>query len=110
MTKLTDTQAADQLSALGNGTRLRLFRLLVRAGCDGLNIGDAQRMMGLPASTLAHHMAALVRAGLVAQERRGREVISTARFTVIQRLGAYLTDECCQGVDAERQAEELSAV
>jgi ArsR family transcriptional regulator len=110
MTKLTDNQAADQLHALGNATRLRLFRLLVRAGCDGLNIGDAQRLMGLPASTLAHHMTALVRAGLVDQVRRGREVISTARFAIIQQLGAYLMQECCQGVDTEQAAEKFSAV
>lgn len=97
--KLTDGRAVAQLSALGNETRLRLFRLLVRAGPGGLNIGRIQNHMGLPASTLAHHIAALARAGLVDQKRRGREVISTARFEVIRALGAYLMEDCCRGVD-----------
>lgn len=96
--KLTDGMAVEQLSALGNETRLKLFRLLVRAGTAGLNIGQIQRHMGLPASTLAHHIAALVRAGLVDQEKRSREVISTARFDAVQVLGAYLMEDCCRGV------------
>jgi DNA-binding transcriptional ArsR family regulator len=96
---LTEAQAADAFAALGNRARLRLMRLLVRAGCDGLNVGDLGRRMKMPASTLAHHLSALVRAGLIAQERRGREVICTANFAAIRCAAAYLTEACCAGLD-----------
>jgi len=96
--KLTDDKAVEQLGALGNETRLKLFRLLVRAGPEGLNIGRIQQHIGLPASTLAHHIAALVRAELVGQKRQGREIISTARFDAVRVLGTYLLEDCCRGV------------
>lgn len=90
--------AADRLSALGNPTRLSIFRLLVRAGNDGITIGDIQNRLKVPASTLAHHLQALEQAGLVSQERRGRTVINTANFGTMNALIAYLSDECCTGV------------
>jgi ArsR family transcriptional regulator, arsenate/arsenite/antimonite-responsive transcriptional repressor len=97
--RLTESQAADGFAALGNRARLRLLRLLVRAGLDGLNVSDIGRLMKMPASTLAHHLAALVRANLVTQEKRGREVICTAHYAAIKGAAAYLTEECCAGVD-----------
>jgi ArsR family transcriptional regulator, arsenate/arsenite/antimonite-responsive transcriptional repressor len=96
---LTEPQAADGFAALGNRARLRLLRLLVRAGPQGLNVSDVGRLMDMPASTLAHHLTMLVRAGLVVQERRGREVICTANYAVIEGAAAYLTENCCAGVD-----------
>jgi ArsR family transcriptional regulator, arsenate/arsenite/antimonite-responsive transcriptional repressor len=99
---MTEDQAADAFAGLANRTRLRLFRLLVRAGDQGLNVGDIQRLLDVPASTLSHHLAALATAGLVAQERQGREVISRADFDGVRRMVGYLTDECCKGVDLGR--------
>jgi len=93
-----DTIAADILGALGNETRLRVFRLLVRAGHDGLNIGQIQDHLGTAPSTLAHHIQTLVHAGLVTQDKRGREVLCTASFDTMNNIVAYLTDECCKGV------------
>ena len=95
---LSEQAAADALAALGNRTRLRLFKLLVRAGTDGLIVGDVQRHMDMPASTLAHHLAALTRAGLVVQARNGREVVCTADYGAMQQLLGWLTQECCAGV------------
>lgn len=95
---MDEERAAGALAALGNRTRLRLYRLLVRAGEDGLNVGELQRLLDVPASTLAHHLAALARAGLVLQERRGREVVSRADYATMNALVGYLTDQCCQGV------------
>ena len=63
--RLSEVQAADGFAALGNRARLRLLKLLVRAGTAGLTVSDIGRLMHMPASTLAHHLAALVRAGLV---------------------------------------------
>ncbi len=99
MTSLTESDAAKALGALGNPTRLRLCKSLVRAGGDGLNIGQLQKRLRVPASTLAHHISTLVQAGLVHQERQGREVISRARFTTIREISAYLLAECCAESD-----------
>ncbi|MEE9480764.1 MAG: metalloregulator ArsR/SmtB family transcription factor [Kiloniellales bacterium] len=101
---MREDQVADGLAALGNRTRMRLFRLLVRAGEDGLNVGALKRRLEIPASTLTHHLATLIRAGLVIQERQGREVISSADYDAINGLVAYLTEECCTGVPAEDES------
>ena len=90
-----EKRIADRLAALGSPVRLRLIRLLVRAGDDGLTVGDLQRRLEMPASTHAHHLAALVRTGLVHQERRGREVFCRADFAAVRGLGEYLGDQCC---------------
>ena len=96
---MREDQAANGLAALGNRTRLRLFRLLVKAGDAGMNVGDIQAMIEIPASTLAHHLTTLARSGLVIQERNGREIVSRADYNAMRGLTAYLTEECCAGVD-----------
>ena len=63
-------KAASQLEALGNPTRLQLFRTLVRAGDEGLPVGSVQEKLDIPASTLSHHLKRLVDTGLVTQERQ----------------------------------------
>ncbi|MPZ31594.1 MAG: metalloregulator ArsR/SmtB family transcription factor [Rhodospirillales bacterium] len=93
-----EQSAADALAALGNRTRLRVFKLLVRAGPQGTNIGTIQRLLGVPATTLGHHLGTLAAAGLVSQDRRGREVICTANFKAIGEVLAYVKEECCAGV------------
>jgi len=95
---MREDRAVQGLAALGNRTRLRLFRVLVRAGEDGLNVGDLQRLVGIPGSTLSHHLATLTRAGLVVQDRHGREVVSRADYAAMRGLLGYLTEACCAGV------------
>lgn len=99
---MDEERAALGLAALGNRTRLRLYRLLVRAGEEGLNVGEIQARIQAPASTLAHHLATLTRAGLVIQDRRGREVISQADYRRMNALVGYLTEECCTGVNVAK--------
>jgi DNA-binding transcriptional ArsR family regulator len=94
-----ETRAASMLAALGNENRLRIYRLLVRAGPEGLNVGDVQERLGIPASTLSHHIAALRHADLVGQHREGRVIINSAKYDNMDELINYLTEECC--VDAE---------
>ena len=98
---MQDHQAADSLAALGNLTRLRLYRLLVRAGEPGLNVGALRSLLDVPASTLAHHLTSLVQAGLIAQEQRGREIVSRVDYAAMSGLMAFLTSECCAGIDHE---------
>jgi len=95
---MDDLDATRALDALGNAKRLAIYRLLVRAGDEGLAVGDVQRALGIPASTLSHHVAWLGRAGLVTQERRGREIRCRADYGVMHALVGYLTDACCVGV------------
>jgi ArsR family transcriptional regulator len=102
---ILERKAAEALAALGNRTRLRAFKLLVRAGREGTNIGTLQKHLGIPATTLAHHLATLTQAGLVEQERRGREVICTAKYKAVNDVLAYVKAECCAGLqDADDQA------
>lgn len=98
MSDLVEDEAVAGLSALGSAPRLRLFRLLVRAGEAGATATDLGRLLGMPGSTLAHHLTALTRAGLVRQSRRGREVICTADYARVAALSAYLTEACCAGL------------
>ena len=103
MTAARTASAAAALAALGHEARLDVYRLLVRAGDDGLIVGDIASHTGLPASTLAHHLRTLVSAGLVRQERRGREVVNRADYAAMNATLAFLTDECCQGVAIVRE-------
>ncbi len=89
------------LEKLGHPTRLEIFRLLVRAGHDGLAVGAIQRRLEVPASTLSHHLGNLVGAGLVVRQREGRVLRCKADYTRMDAVVAALTAECCAGVAAE---------
>jgi len=93
---------ARALAALGHEARLAIYRLLVRAGEDGLNVGEIAAHLQMPASTLAHHLSTLVAASLVIQERQGREVVNRADYEVMRRTVGFLTDKCCSGVSLSR--------
>ncbi|MEX3009450.1 ArsR/SmtB family transcription factor [Hoeflea sp. TYP-13] len=95
---MDESNAAKSLSALGHEARLSVFRLLVKAGEGGLNVGDIGQHLSIPASTLAHHLSALVEAGLVRQERFGREIRNYADYDVVTELVEFLTKECCVGL------------
>ncbi|MFN0264347.1 ArsR/SmtB family transcription factor [Tepidamorphus sp. 3E244] len=89
-----DTAAA-RLEALGNPTRLRIYRTLVRAGEEGLAVGQVQERLAIAASTLSHHLHRLLIAGLVEQERRGTTLVCTASYSAMHGLVGFLVDECC---------------
>ncbi|MBI1219387.1 MAG: metalloregulator ArsR/SmtB family transcription factor [Rhodobacteraceae bacterium] len=84
-----------QLEALGNATRLNIYRTLVRAGMSGLAVGGLQDRLGLPASTLSHHLKRLIDTGLVRQDRAGTSLICHAEYPAMSRLLGFLSDECC---------------
>ena len=94
----TSSKESRALAALGHDARLAIFRLLVKAGNDGLNVGEIGAHLGFPASTLAHHLSSLVDAGLVVQERRGREVFNRVDYPAMRKLVGFLTSECCTGL------------
>jgi len=90
---------APMLAALGHAARLEIYRLLVRAGEPGLNVGEIGAHLSIPASTLSHHLSSLVDAGLVVQQKHGRTVQNRVDFDVMNRTVSFLTDACCVGVD-----------
>ncbi len=96
--------AATALAALGSEMRLAILRRLVRAGEAGLPVGVLQGALGIPASTLSHHLKALVGAGLVVQKRRGRMLICRANYRAIEALAAFLLAECCADETQRRRA------
>jgi len=89
--------AVDSLDALAHATRLEVFRLLVKAGPDGLPAGDIADRVGVLQNTLSSHLHKLSRAGLVASHRDGRHIIYNANFSALSGLILYLVDDCCGG-------------
>ena len=95
-------QALSALSALAQESRLAAFRLLVEAGPSGLPAGEIAERLEVPPATLSFHLAQLVQARLLSARRLGRCVIYTANFAEMQRLMAYLTENCCAAMAPER--------
>jgi ArsR family transcriptional regulator len=87
--------AASQLEALGNTTRLTIYRTLVRAGDGGLPVGKLQMKLDIAGSTLSHHIKKLVEVNLVSQERHATTLICRANYISMNGLIGYLSDECC---------------
>lgn len=89
--------AAARLEALGNPTRLKIYRHLVRTGHAGVSVGQLQATLDIAGSTLSHHLKALVIVGLIRQERQGTTLICTANYDLMQDLMDFLVAECCVG-------------
>ena len=93
--KITD--AVQRLSALSQESRLEVFRLLVKAGPDGLAAGEIARRLKTAANTMSAQLLLLSNAGLVRARRDGRSIIYTADFDAMGQLLLYLTEDCCAG-------------
>ena len=91
------SQAVEKLAALSQETRLRIFRLLVERGPQGMHAGAIAESLTLPPATLSFHVAHLVRAELVVARQEGRFMFYAAGFAAMDDLIAFLTDNCCQG-------------
>lgn len=87
--------AAARLEALGNPTRLQIYRALVRAGDPGLAVGKLQAKLDLAASTLSHHLKTLMAVDLITQERQATTLICRANYKAMNGLIGFLADECC---------------
>ncbi len=88
-------QAAQKLAELGHPTRLAVFRHLVRGGHQGVPVGEIQSALEVPGSTLSHHISRLVSVGLVVQRREGRTLYCIPQYRELDRLLAFLREECC---------------
>ena len=89
--------AAKRLAELGHCTRLAIFRHLVKCGPKGCPVGEMQRTLAIPGSTLSHHLGRLMSAGLVEQRREGRILYCLPVFSALDEVINFLTDECCAG-------------
>jgi DNA-binding transcriptional ArsR family regulator len=93
--KLSDVLRS--LAALSQENRLRVFRALVTAGPVGSTPTVLARRLKLQPATLSFHLKELANAGLVTQQRNGRQLIYRADYARMSNLLAYLTENCCQG-------------
>jgi DNA-binding transcriptional ArsR family regulator len=93
---LEQDAAVEALRALAQDTRLSVFRLLVKAGPDGMSAGEIAETVGSPPSTLSHHLGHLERAGLARSRRAGRMLFYAADYEGARRLLAFLMEDCCQ--------------
>lgn len=91
------TTATSALSALAHAGRLEVFRLLVRAGPDGMAAGEIARATGSLPNTLSANLNVLAGAGLVSSHRDGRSVIYAAGYERMRELLAFLMEDCCAG-------------
>lgn len=86
------------LSALGHEGRLAIFRLLVKAGPDGVAAGDIARTLAVLPNSLSANLNILSHAGLIVSRREGRSIIYSADYDAMSGLLGFLMDDCCNGV------------
>ncbi|SLN15908.1 Helix-turn-helix domain protein [Pseudoruegeria aquimaris] len=97
--------AASTFAALGSEQRLSVLRTLVRAGPEGLSIGELGARCGVTGSTLTHHMKILAQAGLVSQSKQGRSIICVAAaYDEMRALSRFLLSECCADCPTPHEA------
>jgi len=87
--------AAKQLEALGNPTRLEIFRKLMKAGPQGRSVGAIRESLDIPGSTLSHHIAKLIAAGLLGQQRISRSLVCRVDNESMDELMEFLVQNCC---------------
>lgn len=94
---MKEVEVVKALSALAQETRLRIFRLLVVAGPEGLTPGHMSEELGASPTALSFHLKELSHSGLIDVQRDGRNLIYRARFERMNALIGYLTEHCCAG-------------
>jgi DNA-binding transcriptional ArsR family regulator len=86
---------ADMFAAMGNDARLRIMRLLLSAHPEGMIVGDIQAELGIPNSTLSHHLDKLKNENLVTVRREGTFLWYAANTDPLQEILTFLYAECC---------------
>ncbi|MBW0145914.1 ArsR/SmtB family transcription factor [Marinobacter arenosus] len=94
---MTHEEVAACLAELGNTHRLAVFRFLVKAGHSGAPVGEIQKALGIPGSTLSHHLARMARVGLIRQEKHSRTIVCIPDYQQLEGLISFLNKECCAG-------------
>jgi ArsR family transcriptional regulator, arsenate/arsenite/antimonite-responsive transcriptional repressor len=94
---MESNHALKRLSALAQESRLAVFRLLVKAGPEGLAAGEIARSLEVAPNTLSAQLTVLANAGLLVSRRDGRSIIYAAGYDAMSDLLLYLMEDCCQG-------------
>ncbi|KQT88456.1 helix-turn-helix domain-containing protein [Aurantimonas sp. Leaf443] len=94
---MTDDAAVAALAALAHSDRLAAFRMLVRAGPNGMASGAIAEALAIAPTRMSFHLATLDRAGLLRSWRDGRRILYAASYDDMRRLLAFLTEDCCSG-------------
>ena len=94
---MESNQAVSSFSALSQQTRLDVFRLLIKAGADGVLAGELAEQLDVRQNTMSANLTVLLNAGLVRNERQGRTVRYFADFDAVRGLLAFLMEDCCGG-------------
>lgn len=94
---MNELQALDAFASLSQETRLRIVRLLVMAGPDGMPAGTIGDAMGASSSKMSFHLSHLERAGLIQSRREARSIIYSAVYPALSGLIEFLMKDCCQG-------------
>ena len=94
---MKNSEAIKVFLALGQESRLNVYRLIVQKGNQGLMPSQIHEMLGIPNATLSFHLKELYQASLIAVERQGRNLIYRPNASLVQDLSAFLLDNCCGG-------------
>ncbi|MGD9811914.1 MAG: ArsR/SmtB family transcription factor [Sphingobium sp.] len=94
---MESSDAIAALGALAHDTRLSLFRLLVKAGDNGMAAGDIASALDVAPSTLSHHLTQLEQGGLIVAHRRSRHIFYRIIVENVRTLLSYLAEDCCGG-------------
>lgn len=94
---MDERQAIAAFGSLAQETRLRVLRLLVQAGPDGLAAGTIAEKVGVSASNISFHLSHLERAGLIQARREARSIIYSAGYSALRDLIRFLMEDCCAG-------------
>ena len=105
---MEDNEVVRALAALAHPARLQVFRALVVVGPPGLTPGTMAEALAMPAATLSFHLKELAIAGLVTQERCGRNLLYRAAYDRMNAVLGYLTAHCCQGAACTAESTEGS--
>lgn len=92
-------EAVKRLASIAQEARLEIFRLLVQSGADGLAAGVIGEKLDIPNSTLSFHLKELNHAGMISSRQESRYVYYSANYEAMNSLLAYLTENCCAGIE-----------
>lgn len=97
---MDERQALVALGAMSQETRLRIVRLLVKAGPEGMAAGSIAEAVGVSASNVSFHLKELERGGLVTARREARSIVYSAEYEALTGLIRFLMEDCCAGNQA----------
>jgi ArsR family transcriptional regulator len=99
------TKYADMFSAMGAEPRLCIMQLLLSAHPDGMVVNEIQAELGIPNSTLSHHLDKLRNEGLIDVRRQSTFLRYTANTAALRELLQFLYAECCTRSQAVKPQE-----